>query len=127
MKTTVKLTSQLRRLVRDDLHRKHPYAAERVSFVFGRAASTTDGALIVLSTFAPVNDDDYERDDSVGARIGARAIHLALQRASTLGAAAFHIHAHLHGGLPRFSRTDIHELPDVMAPFAHVGARPGKC
>lgn len=123
MNILLRLTQGMRDRLQRDLRRPHSFAAERVAFAFGRRAATPMGEVIVMSTFDPVDDADYEDDPHVGARIGARAIHRALQRASTLGAAAFHTHLHEHAGTPRFSRTDLRELPPVMRPFAHVVPR----
>ena len=120
MNLLIRLTRGLFDRLQQDLRRPHHFAAERVAFVFGRGAATPTGDIVVLSTFDPVEDDDYEEDPRVGARIGAKAIHRALQRASTLGAAAFHVHVHEHAGTPRLSRTDLRELPPVMQPFAYV-------
>jgi hypothetical protein len=120
MNILLRLTHGLHDRLLRDLRRPHPFAAERVAFAFGRHAATPTGGVIILSTFEPVPDADYEDDPRVGARIGAGAIHDALQRASTLGAAAFHTHLHEHVGTPRFSRTDLRELPPVMQPFAYV-------
>lgn len=120
MNTLIRLTRGLFDRLQQDLRRPHRFAAERVAFVFGRHAATPTGEVIILSTFDPVEDDHYEDDPHVGARIGATAIHRGLQRASTLGAAAFHAHVHEHAGRPRLSRTDLRELPPVMQPFAYV-------
>lgn len=103
-----------------DLRRSHAFAAERVAFAFGRRGAAPCGDVIVLSTFAPVDDGDYEDDPYVGARIGAQAIHKGLKQAALLRAAAFHVHLHDHHGMPWFSRTDLRELPPVMDPFQHV-------
>ena len=88
-----------------------------MAFGFGRRGALADGEVILLSELVDVDDDDYEDDPSVGARIGARAIHKALQRALDLRAAAFHVHLHDHFGTPWFSRIDLRELPDVVRPF----------
>ncbi|HLK15190.1 MAG TPA: hypothetical protein VKT78_10320 [Fimbriimonadaceae bacterium] len=120
MTVHVRLTSALYKDIRADLERPHEFAAERVGFAYGRQALTSSGVLVIVIAFDPVADSDYEDDPSVGARIGAPAINKALQRAASLGAAAFHVHAHLHAGPPRFSRTDLAQLPPVMEPFAHI-------
>lgn len=103
-----------------DLRRPHAFAAERVAFAFGRRGVAPDGDVIVLSMFASIDDADYEDDPYVGARIGAQAIHKGLKQAALLRAAAFHVHAHAHKGMPWFSRTDLRELPPVVEPFRHI-------
>jgi hypothetical protein len=106
--------------LQSDLRRPHAFAAERVAFAYGRRGAAPGGDVILLSTFAPVEDCDYEDAPYVGARIGARAIHKGLKRAAQLRAAAFHVHLHEHLGMPWFSRVDLSELPPVMDPFQHV-------
>ena len=120
MNIKLRMTSAFWDALQADLRRPHPFAAERVSFAFGRRAATPTGDVIVLSTFAPVQDDDYEDDPHVGARIGAEAIHKGLKQAALQRAAAFHTHLHEHDGIPWFSRTDLRELPPVMDPFQHI-------
>lgn len=113
------MTGQIRVLgaelgrVRVALQVPHAFALERVGFIFGRSGGN---GLILLSTFASVADEHYEPDRRVGARIGAHAINRALQRTLDGRCAAFHVHAHEHRGAPRFSPTDLRELPPVMAP-----------
>src|SRR4051812_1604321 len=99
-----RITTDLLAALRADLRRPHAFAAERVAFVFGRQALTPSGPLVILVSFLPVDDNDYEDDASVGARIGAAAINKGLRRAAALQVAAFHVHAHEHRGRPWFSR-----------------------
>lgn len=99
------------------LEAPHAFALERVGFAYGRWGG---GGLVLLSSISPVADEDYEYDASVAARIGAAAISKALQFALKQRAAAFHVHIHPHAGLPRFSRTDIMELPGVIDPFRQL-------
>lgn len=117
MTTSMRMTKALYDRALDRLQRPHPFAAERVAFAFGRRSAVASGETILLAEIVEVDDDDYEEDHSVGARIGASAIHKALQRALDLKAAAFHVHLHEHRGQPRFSRTDLRELPDLVRPF----------
>jgi hypothetical protein len=104
-------------LTRRALRVPHPFAFERVGFMFGRGGGDD---LIILSAFRGVSDDHYEPDPNVGARIGAYAISAALNEAFKRRAAAFHIHVHEHPGTPRLSPTDLRELPPVMRPFRNV-------
>ena len=120
MSTKLRMTRGFWDALQADLRRPHAVAAERVAFAFGRRGVAPGGDVIVLSTFAPVDDGDYEDDPCVGARIGAQAIHKGLKRAAQLRAAAFHVHLHEHLGMPWFSRTDLRELPPVMDPFRHI-------
>jgi len=120
MNIKLRMTRALWDALQTDLRRPHAFAAERVAFVYGRRGVAPGGDVIVLSTFAPVGDGNYEDAPYVGARIGAQAIHEGLVRAAQLRAAAFHAHLHEHVGMPWFSRTDLRELPPVMDPFQHV-------
>jgi hypothetical protein len=111
------MTRRLCESALERLRRPHNFAAERVSFAYGRRGVTKDGEVIVISEIADVDDADYDDDPTVGARINSMAIHKALQRALDLKAAAFHVHIHEHRGTPWFSRVDLRELPDVVRPF----------
>jgi hypothetical protein len=99
--------------VRDDLYRRHRFAAERVGFLACRAARLANNGLIILATeYHPVADDDYVEDPTVGAMMGARAIRVAMQLAYNGGredTSVFHIHMHDRAGYPVFSQTDLTE------------------
>jgi len=109
--------------VRQDLHRPHPFAAERVGFLACRAARLAGNGLIILATtYEPVADEDYLEDHTVGAMMGPAAIRKAMQRAynSALGdISIFHVHMHECSGHPGFSRTDLTE----SAKFVPVSPR----
>ena len=117
MRLLIRMSRQLRDLALERLRRPHPFAAERVAFAYGRRGKLSDGEVILLSNVVEVDDEDYEDDPTVGARIGSVAIHKALQRALDLRAATFHLHLHDHSGMPWFSLVDRRELPDVVRPF----------
>lgn len=110
MSTKLRMTRAFWDAAQADLRRPHAFAAERVAFAFGRRGVAPAGDVILLSTFAPVDDGDHEDDPYVGARIGAQAIHKGLKRAAQLCAAAFHLHLHEHVDMPWFSRTDLRVL-----------------
>lgn len=117
MKLALRMTRPLYKSALERLRRPHAFAAERVAFAYGRRGVTKSGEVIVISEVVDVDDEDYEDDPSVGARINSTAIHKALQRALDLKAAAFHVHIHEHCGTPWFSRVDLRELPEVVRPF----------
>lgn len=117
MSLLIRMPRSLRDATLERLRRPHPFAAERVSFAYGRRGKLADGEVVLLARVVDVDDDDYEDDPSVGARINSAAIHKALQHALDLRAAAFHLHLHDHSGTPWFSRVDLHELPGVVRPF----------
>jgi hypothetical protein len=60
--------SNLLDAVRSELHRPHPYAAERVGWLVCRAGRLTDGGLVILaSEYDAVADGDYVKAPNVGA------------------------------------------------------------
>ena len=74
MNARLKLTGRLHDIIVKDLMRPHPFALERVGFVFGRIGSGLDGTSVVLLThYHAVADDQYIDDPKVGARIGPEA------------------------------------------------------
>jgi hypothetical protein len=95
-------TNDLFTAVRQDLHRAHPFAAERVGFIVCRAGRLMDGGLVILGAgYEAVADEDYLDDPTVGAMMGPAAIRKALQRAYNAGAedcSIFHVHMHGHPG-----------------------------
>jgi hypothetical protein len=107
------------------LARQHPFAAERVGFVFGRLGSLADqGRLILLNHYHPIPDGQYLTDSTVGARIGSDALTWAMQavyhrRPTREG--IFHIHLHRHRGEPEMSTADMRETPKLVPGFRSVG------
>jgi len=120
--------SDLLARVRADLHRPHPFAAERVGFVVCRAGRLARGGLVIVAAdYEPVADEDYLDNPKVGATMGPAAIRKALQRAYNGGAAdlaMFHVHMHAHRGMPGFSAVDHREsrrfVPDFFNIAPHV-------
>jgi hypothetical protein len=95
--------------------RPHPFAFERVGFIFTKLSRSANGGRIILVTaYEPVLDDDYIDDPNVGARINSGAIRKTMQRALSTGEGAFHVHIHDHDGSTGPSFTDSHELRPVM-------------
>jgi hypothetical protein len=125
MKTHIKMTGALHNAMMSDLKRPHPFAAERVGFVFGKIGSQVDGGrLILLTRYHSIPDEQYVDDDSVGARIGSDALTWAMQavyhsRPNREG--IFHIHLHAHNGETGMSRTDKRETPKLIPGFQSVG------
>lgn len=116
--------SDLLAAVRKDLHRPHPFAAERVGFLTCRAGRLAGGGLVVLATgYDPVADEHYIDDPSVGAMMGPAAIRAALQRAYNGGAedlSIFHVHMHAHPGRTGFSEVDDRESRKFVPDFFNV-------
>lgn len=101
-----------------DLRRKHPFAYERVGFVFGTSKLLSkDVLLICLNEYQIIADKEYVPDRSVGARINTSAIRLAMQKVLSSGKSGFHIHLHDLEGQPTFSFTDLAELPAIAESF----------
>lgn len=124
MKIHIKLTGALHADILRDLKRPHPFAAERVGFVFGRVGSLMDGRLVLLSRYHPIPDDQYVEDHTVGVRIGTEALTWAMQavyhgRPAREG--IFHIHLHGHRGETGMSETDQREIPRLIPGFQSVG------
>jgi hypothetical protein len=121
MRTYFRARGDLLESVRADLHRRHPFAAERVGFLLCRAGTLDDGGLLILgAAYHAVADDDYVRDDNVGAMMGPAAIRKAMQRAYNGGAqdiGLFHVHMHGHRGLPGFSKVDLSEYLKFVPDF----------
>ena len=127
MTVLLRLDQQLFEDVHEDLSRPHAHAGERVAFLSCRPASLRGGALLLLGqALHPVLDEDYDRDDMVGAMLGAGAFRKILQHAYNTPVSILHVHRHEHWGRPWFSQVDLNEaqkyVPDfwkVRADFAH--------
>lgn len=121
MTTLFRARADLLQRVRSDLHRPHPFAAERVGFFLCRAGRLDNGGLLVLAgDYHSVENDDYIEDHRVGAMMGPAAIRKAMQRAYNAGAqdiGLFHVHMHEHRGMPGFSRVDLTEYMKFVPDF----------
>jgi hypothetical protein len=92
----VRLRCDLVEQVRADLARPHPFAFERVGFLYGRT-ETLDrtGVVVLVREFESVPDSDYLPDRGHGATIGTAAIRRALAHALETGDSILHVHEHL--------------------------------
>ncbi len=121
MMTLFRIRSDLLQEARSDLHRPHPFAAERVGFFLCRAGRLSGDDLIILAaSYHAVEDGDYLDDPRVGAMMGSSAIRKAMQHAYNGGAqdiGLFHVHMHDHRGLPGFSRVDVTESMKFVPDF----------
>jgi len=89
-----------------DLVRPHPFAFERVGFLYGRTEPLDgDAVLVLVRAFEPVPDIDYIPGTRHGATIGSVAIRRALARALDTGDSVIHVHEHLGPASP--STTDL--------------------
>ena len=122
MNPLIRITRSLYSNALADLTRPHPFALERVGFMYGRCA-LDDAGLVLMGSYQSVPDDDYIDDPRVGARINSTAIRRAMQVAFSDSRAVLHVHVHDHEGRPDFSLTDLDELARLVPPFCH--AAPG--
>jgi hypothetical protein len=108
MKVRIKITERLLAQVRADLHRRHPFAFERVGFLTAGATRSREGDILLLCrSYHPVADEDYEASATVGAQIGSDAMRKAIEVAHPGKSALLHIHTHSGRGVPAFSKTDL--------------------
>ncbi|MEP7375975.1 MAG: ThiF family adenylyltransferase [Chitinophagaceae bacterium] len=104
-----------------DLQRKHPFAYERVGFLFTKSKKLTNKTMLVLATeYVPVADEDYVEDKTVGARINSTSIRKAMQTIFDNKGGCFHVHLHDHSGIPGPSSTDKKGLPGVAESFSNI-------
>ena len=104
----IKIAEALLAQVRADLHRRHPFALERVGFLTAGATRSRDGDILLLCrSYHTVADDDYEASAMVGAQIGSDAMRKAIEVAYPGKSALLHIHSHGGQGVPGFSKTDL--------------------
>jgi hypothetical protein len=120
MKIHFKCTTGLLAQIRTDLERRHPHATERVGFALCRFGTADSELTIIAHAYSPVADDHYEVDPNVGARINGSAFRAALQRAVADSVGVFHVHSHLHTGLPQPSSIDWTEWQRFVPDFWHV-------
>lgn len=119
-----KITRRLIEQIRIDIRRPHPFAAERVGFVFCRFGGTSCGTLLVLAhSYQPVSDRDYIDDVNYGAVINSDAFRKAMQMAYTHAVGLFHAHLHEHSGKPSPSHIDLQETNTFVPDFFHVRPR----
>lgn len=122
MTVRVRITRLLYDQARADLSRPHPFAAERVGFLFAKLGNVGASEPIVLFTrYSPLADDRYIDDPMAGARIDSRAIRGAMQQVLDRCEGVFHVHMHGLSGRPSFSQMDRAELPRLIPGFQIVG------
>ena len=106
--------------MKGDLRRPHPYAFERVGYVF---IKPTNGTVLECNDYAPVPDEFYVRDASVGAHVDHRAIMLAMKRADHNNQGVLQVHEHAGKGMPGFSQVDIESHPVYLRSFQNANPR----
>lgn len=105
----------------EDLNRKHPFAYERVGFLFTTSKKLDANTTIILAKeYCPVDDLDYIKDKSVGAKIGTDAIRKSMQKLFNQKGGCFHVHQHSHSGKPHPSLIDKKSLPAIADSFSNI-------
>jgi hypothetical protein len=122
MNVKVRVPRKLLEQVRADLSRPHPFAAERVGFLFGKlGGASPDAPFVFMTEYVPLPDDRYIDDPRSGARIDSQAIRGAMQRVLDKGEGVFHVHMHEWPGRPLMSRMDAEEIPQIVTGFRRAG------
>jgi hypothetical protein len=120
-----KITRSFLQNIKNDLMRRHPYAAERVGFLFAREGKIDkEQVLLLASDYMSLSDNLYINDSSVGARINSTAIRNALQKIMDTGMSCIHIHLHEFSNYPKFSKPDeecmIRLIPSLFHANPHI-------
>lgn len=123
MTVHLKIDGALLDKVRQDLHRPHPFACERVGFFTAGAADLGDRLLLLVRDYRPVADEDYEIDRKVGAKIGSAAMRKAVQSAYRPAAVLLHVHTHGGRGKPSFSGVDLNSAKAFVPGFFETAPR----
>lgn len=118
----IKINFQQRvwRSIQRDLKRPHKVAYERVGFIFCRCVGN---GLISPVDYMSVEDSNYVPNESVGAMIDAVPIRAVIHKALRESFGVFHVHEHLHRGIPRFSLTDIKFLESLIPALMAVSSK----
>jgi hypothetical protein len=120
MKTQLRITQQQLDDMRLDLRRPHPFALERVGFLYCRYGQLGKNGLAVLAyEYVPVADEHYIDDPDFGAVIGSGAFREVLQHTFDIPVGVFHVHLHDHRGAPGPSRQDLSETAKFVPDFFH--------
>ena len=120
MKARIKIPNAMLDDIRQDLHRPHAFAFERVGFMTAGVAQAGPGQLLFLArAYRPVADEDYVPDPSVGVKIGSDAMRKAAQFAYQPRSALLHIHTHGGIGRPDFSGVDLTSGSEFVPGFFH--------
>lgn len=117
----LKIPSALADLARDDLRRPHPFAFERVGFLYARVGALPEGGCLLLAyEYHDVPDQAYVKDPYAGARISDQGFRPARQAALAGNVSVIHVHLHNHHGRPRASEIDLEESDHFMPDFLKI-------
>lgn len=121
MKANLRIPKKLVEAMLMDLQRPHPFAYERVGFLYCKESRLKDsGRLLLAFKYEPIEDTQYVEDRSVGARFDSSSVRAAMQNVLSEGTSALHVHLHDHSGRPRFSRVDSEHMQALMPCFVNV-------
>lgn len=120
----IKISRTLHSEIFKDLNRSHPFASERVGFLFTKSKRLVSNEVLVFGAeYMSVDDLDYIIDPDVGAKINASSIRKAMQKMFDEDWGCFHVHLHDHNGNPSPSFTDTNSLPGVANSFANIRSK----
>jgi hypothetical protein len=117
---TLRLPEPLLRTIEADLSRGHEFAFERVGFLLTRRLTSALGDVLLARDWVSVSDDDYMRDETVGARLSGRAIRKVLAHGLAEQVGVLHVHAHGRRGTPAPSGTDDQTFEELTPSLAGV-------
>ena len=119
----IRLTHALHQQMMVDLQRPHPFALERVGFLFGALGTGESGQFVLAKRYSPVADEHYVDAPDVGAMINDQAIRAAREQSLCSGDGVFHVHLHHSRGVPRFSRIDLDGYRVMVPAFRPMAAK----
>jgi len=117
----VKITKPTYDRMRADLIRPHPFAYERVGFIFARKDTTEDSITLFATDYHAIPDTQYIDDPDVGARINSAALRSVMERAYSTKECILHVHLHDHSVAPRFSKVDRIGYNQMIPSFHNLG------
>lgn len=116
-----RIPEQLHKKMLSDLTRPHPFAFERVGFLFAKTINLSSSfALVIAIDYLSIDDKDYIDDKKVGAKINSNAIRAAMQGTLDKDCGCFHVHLHDHYGKPSPSFTDEKSLPGIVKSMNNI-------
>ncbi|MDD5259489.1 MAG: hypothetical protein PHD29_05935 [bacterium] len=113
MNINIRIPKVILNTIIKDLMRPHAYAAERIGFILGKL-TITKTALILISKYQSVADNNYINNPRVGACINSDAIRQVMQISLTDSLGVFHVHLHEYGAIPAFSSIDLREIARLI-------------
>lgn len=120
----IKIPKKVYQLMLNDLKKPHPFAYERVGFLYTKSKLLVNNTLLVLGVdYIPADDHDYIKDKSVGAKVNSTAIRKAMQGILDRKGGGFHVHLHEHSGVPSPSSTDKKGLKGIVESFSNISGK----